>query len=123
MYDSTTPTTLDYIGNYCDGVDVMAYQILQSNQGGNSCPIIVGVGVPRDATAVGIAGASFGLGTQKFVSYPSNVLAYDLNRSAASAYKKQEEALSSSDFTAQLGMFLLQVTRLYLSMSRYQNRC
>ncbi len=87
-HDSTTPTTLDYIGNYRDGIDVMAYQILQSSQGGNSRPIIVGVGAPRDATAIGTASAAAGLGTQKFVSYPPNVLAYDLNRSAASAYKK-----------------------------------
>ena len=43
MCDSTTPTALDYIGNYRDGIDVMAYQILQSNQGGNSRPIILGL--------------------------------------------------------------------------------
>ena len=88
MHDSTTPTTLGYIGNYRDGIDAMAYQILLSNQGGNSRPIIVGAGAPRDAAAIGAASAAFGLGTQKLVSYPSSVLAYDLNRSAASAHKK-----------------------------------
>ncbi len=67
MYDSTTPATLDYIGHYRDGVDVTAYQILQSSQGGATRPIIVGVGAPRDATAIDTAGAAAGLGTQKLV--------------------------------------------------------
>ncbi len=52
----------------------------------------MGVGAPRDATAIGASTASAGLGIQKFVSYPSSVLPYDLNRSAASARKKKEEA-------------------------------
>ncbi len=123
MYDSTTPTTLDYIGNYRDGIDVMAYQILQSSQGGNTRPIIVGVGAPRDATTIGTPTAAAGLGTQKFVSCPSTALAYDLNRSAASACKNQEEALSFSGFTMLLVLFQRLVARLYSSMSRYQNRC
>ena len=30
VYDSTTPTTLGYLGNYRDGIDVLEYQILAS---------------------------------------------------------------------------------------------
>ena len=30
VYDSTTPTTLGYLGNYRDGIDALEYQILAS---------------------------------------------------------------------------------------------
>jgi hypothetical protein len=88
LYDCTTPTTLDYLANYRDGVDTMQYQILASNQGSVSRPIVCGVGVPTEAGVIGSVTAYAGRAAQKFISYPSNVLSYDLSRQASSKFKK-----------------------------------
>ena len=88
VYDCTTPTTLDYLANYRDAVDTMQYQILNSNQGNVSRPIVCGVGVPTEAGAIGSATAYAGRATHKFISYPSNVLSYDMARQASSKFKK-----------------------------------
>ena len=83
-YDSTTPTTLDYLANYRNGVDLIEYQIqqLQTNAGApNTRPAIVTVGVPGPQY---VADGTYNTtGTQKFISYPNNVLAYDHNRTAS----------------------------------------
>ena len=82
-YDSTTTTTLDYLANYRDGVDPMKYQILYVSTGAASAviprPAIYTVGANAEAAA----GTSAGTASQKFISYPSNVLAYDSNRSSS----------------------------------------
>ena len=84
-YDAATPTTQDYLANYRDGADVMSYQILRTGAGtANARPAVFGVGPPADAAG----GSSVGTATQKFISYPSNVLSYDLSSPAASAYRK-----------------------------------
>ena len=88
MYDCTTPTTLDYLANYRDAVDTMQYQILTSIQGGKARPIVCGVGAPTEAGASTSDNFLSGRATQKFISYPSNVLSYDMTRQASSKYKK-----------------------------------
>ena len=77
-YDSTTPTTLDYLANYRHGVDIMEYQIQAHSEAdaANRRPVVIFPGAP----AAPAAGAYTGLGSQKFISYPSNVLSYDNNR-------------------------------------------
>ena len=87
VYDCTTSTTLDYLANYRDSVDTMQYQILSTNQGGRARPIVCGVGVPTEAGAIDSATTFSGRATQKFISYPSNVLSYDLSRQASSKFK------------------------------------
>ena len=69
-------TMLDYLANYRNGVDVMGYQILRTTLGtGGSRPAVFTVGQPSSPLATSSANA-----TQKFISYPSNVLSYDMNR-------------------------------------------
>ena len=75
-YDSTTPTMLDYLANYRNGVDLMGYQIQRATTGtGGSRPVVYTVGQPTSPL-----NTSSGNATQKFLSYPSNVLSYDMNR-------------------------------------------
>ena len=76
-YDSTTPTMLDYLANYRNGVDLMGYQILRTTGGGGtSRPAVFTVGVPTVPTGALLTATA----SQKFLSYPSNVLSYDMNR-------------------------------------------
>ena len=66
---SATPMTLGYLGKYYDGVSVMARQILTPSSAptGHTArrPMLVGVGAPTDAAAVGVGKAYYGLGPQK----------------------------------------------------------
>ena len=80
-----TPTTLDYLSDYADGVDRMPFQIrrVENAAGGAATarPAILDVG-PAAAVA---DGQLRGTGTQAFLSYPNNVLAYDSNRLAGTS--------------------------------------
>ena len=73
-YDDMTPTTLEYFSNYADAVDAMPYTIdVVANSG------FAGVFTPAAAEAVAGAAAAGGRPTS-WISYPSNVLAHDMNR-------------------------------------------
>ena len=86
-YESTTPTTLDYLANYRDGVDLLEYQILMTSAGsGQFRPAVYIVGPNADAaeSSTDLNGTL----TQKFISYNNNVLSYDQNRGVAGAKYK-----------------------------------
>ena len=80
-YDCMTPTALDYLAEYKDGVHRMDFQLDQNSQG-QPCAYV------RDATdSQPPAGNTFaGTKSTAFVSYPNNSLAFDMNRPAATAY-------------------------------------
>jgi hypothetical protein len=86
-YESTTPTTLDYLANYRDGVDRLSYQILASSGGGGvtrAAVFTVGANTDTDEGPTDPNGKL----SQKFISYNNNVLSYDQNRGVAgSKYK------------------------------------
>ena len=92
-YDSTTPTTLDYLASYRDGVEPLKYQISRTTaatalnaNGLIASGIAAGVAraallVPGDVPADAVDTNPFGgTATQKFRSFPTNVLSHDLNR-------------------------------------------
>jgi hypothetical protein len=85
---------VDYLSEYRDALDVMEYQILATTAGnpatpdtpGALRPAIYGVGantLPASATATS------GRATAKFISYSSNVLAYDKWRGSASGQNRK----------------------------------
>ena len=80
-YDCMTPTALDYLAEYKDGVHRMDFQLDQNNAG-QPCAYM------RDAAdSQPPAGNTFtGTKSTAFVSYPNNSLAFDMNRPAATAY-------------------------------------
>ena len=80
-YDCMTPTALDYLAEYKDGVHRMDFQLDQNSQG-QPCAYM------RDATDSQPPAANTLTGTKStaFVSYPNNSLAFDMNRPAATAY-------------------------------------
>ena len=84
-YNDMTPTTLDYSSDYADGVDRMPFQIRRVENGtgraATAKPAILDVG---PAAAVG-RGKARGTGTQSFLSYPTNVSAYDSSRLAGTS--------------------------------------
>ena len=86
MYEGTTPTTLNYISNYRDGVQPYAYSVGDSIGADDIARI-------RHTTAAadGAESARTGAGApatrvQAFHSYPNNVLAYDYGRPAGSSH-------------------------------------
>ena len=96
LYDATTPTALDYLANYRDGIDLLEYQILAGGQtgaiGGTTTtfrPVVMIPGVDASPATTGAGNAAAnantfqGTATQKFISYPNNVLSYDKQRPAA----------------------------------------
>ena len=78
-----TPTTLDYLSDYADGVDRMPYQIrrVANTDGGSIRPAILDLGAIGAVPDNQFRAAC----TQAFFSYPSNVLAYDSNRLAGTS--------------------------------------
>ena len=55
-YDSTTPTMLDYLANYRNGVDSMGYQILRATGGGGtSRPAVFTVCAPTVPTGTSLS--------------------------------------------------------------------
>ena len=80
-YDCMTPTALDYLAEYKDGVHRMDFQLDQNSQG-QPCAYM------RDAADSQPPAANTFTGTKStaFVSYPNNSLAFDMNRPAATAY-------------------------------------
>ena len=85
-YDSMTPTGLDYLGDYRDGVDTMPFQLdIPSNTTpANFRPVVylqgnANIDPANDAVLNGRRPISY-------VSHANNVLAYDINRPAGTAY-------------------------------------
>ena len=82
-YDATTPTTLDYLANYRDGVDTLGYQIIAATNADAALrPAVLGVGTGGRPAAIGSTGI-YATGTAKFQSYPSIVLSYDMSCSVS----------------------------------------
>jgi len=71
-YDSMTPTALDYLAHYTDGVYKMPFQI--TDDGNDVKALTTGT---VDGT---------GARPQSFLSFPNNILSYDMNRPAGTAY-------------------------------------
>ena len=86
MYESTTPTTLNYISNYRDGVQHYTYTVGDSLVADDVARVIkVSPGNNETGRQAGppIVNATR---VQAFHSYPNNVLAYDYGRPAGSSY-------------------------------------
>lgn len=87
-----TPTALDYLAEYRDGVDLMNFQLdSYSIAGGNQLrPVIYTVGpaeaTPAAATADQPHNPFIAQRPRSFISYPNNVLSYDMNRIAGNSY-------------------------------------
>ena len=84
-YDSMTPTALDFLANYEDAVRRQEFQIDATAAGGaaQNRPIVYFPG----AAEQGPAANQFNETRQfSYTSYQNNVLAYDMNRPAATAY-------------------------------------
>ena len=93
-FDNQTPTSLDYLGNYRDGVQRLPFVIgSRASADGSNLPavyqpITLATQAETEPAAPG-AGApivTHGLTAQAFQSYPNNTLAYDMNRPAASTW-------------------------------------
>ncbi|MFM7980426.1 MAG: hypothetical protein ACKPKO_14020, partial [Candidatus Fonsibacter sp.] len=81
-YDCMTPTTLDYLADYDDALHPMD-MIIES--GTNNYALLYTVG-DEDNEPSATEGQTFGRRPQAWISYPNNVLAYDMNRPAGTAY-------------------------------------
>ena len=100
-YDCLTPTGLDVLGNYRDGVEQNPFTIGSSSQNqvqaaallANSLPCVYNVinaanPIESDpaAVVVGQPMIAAGFTAQTFTSYPNNTLSYDMNRPAGSTW-------------------------------------
>ena len=83
-YDSMTPTALDFLANYEDAIKRNDFQIDLNANGGITRPIVL---TPDAAECYPVDGT--GLQCTRpysYTSYQNNVLAYDMNRPAGTAY-------------------------------------
>jgi len=93
-YECMTPTGLDYLQDYRDGVDLQDYMIDSVGALGNARPVVftvtqdpAGIEQAPDAVASGTLTTAFrGTRAQSFVSYENNSLAYDQRRPAGSTW-------------------------------------
>ena len=79
-YDCMTPTALDYLADYYDGIDEMPFQIDlgQNADASHARPVIY---IPQGhADVVPADGATSGTRPTSYMSYANNVLANDINR-------------------------------------------
>jgi hypothetical protein len=74
-YDGMTPTALDYLGDYADGVEYMPWMIDVVENSGAARVFIPGA---EDRDPVDAAHPGFRI--RRFISHPSNILAFDQNR-------------------------------------------
>lgn len=79
-YDSMTPTGLDYLADYRDGVHQMEFQ-LDMNAGYQPCAF-----VPGDTDSLPTSNTLTGTRSQTFLSHANNILGHDMNRPAGTAY-------------------------------------
>jgi len=80
-YNDMTPTTLDVLADYRDGVHLLPYYLAQGDAN------VIQMMLPNAVYAAPGAGA--GTSPQTFYSYPDNVLGYDQNRLAGTGKKTQ----------------------------------
>ena len=93
-YECMTPTGLDYLQDYRDGVDLQDYMIDSVGALGNARPVVftvtqdpAGIEQAPDALAQATIATAFrGTRAQSFVSYENNSLAYDQRRPAGSTW-------------------------------------
>jgi len=104
-YNDMTPTTLDYVSDYADGVHAMPYVIGRAGNAANGRLAVLMPGANFDVPRTPIAGtdaggiesvanlvANINAGLQgtaptKFLSYPNNVLGFDHNRPSGTSKK------------------------------------
>jgi len=86
FYNDLTPTCLDYLADYRDGMEVLDYHILAASNANqqNLRPVIMRPGTQLIAPA---DNAFFGEAPRKFISYPNNVLGFDQSRIAGTGKK------------------------------------
>ncbi len=86
-FDCMTPTTLDFLADYDDAINPMEFFIHPSAANPAPHPAIYVVGDNNDEPDPDQDQlANFGRRPQTWISYPNNVLAYDMNRPAGTAY-------------------------------------
>ena len=91
-YDCMTPTALDYLGDYRDGIHKMEYQLDVDGTGGGNTdprPTIYRPGTTETKPTGSNAGNDLGFTATRpvsFLSHNNNVLGYDVNRVAGTAY-------------------------------------
>ena len=91
-YDCLTPTSLDYLGNYRDGVHKLPYTVgYLGNPGagaaqGTKVPVIYDIIDANHNESLPADPQHNGYTAQTFASYPNNTLAYDMNRPACSTW-------------------------------------
>jgi hypothetical protein len=96
-YECMTPTTLDYLANYADGVQPMNFQldIATDTTGSNPRPVVYRTStntqevVPTNLAIdnpANFSAAVTGTRTTNFISRNNNVLSYDYNRLAGTSY-------------------------------------
>ena len=95
-YDCMTPTGLDYLGDYRDGVNLQTFCIGQVQSAGGPGKRLAVFNVSTDGAGSQAADLPEGPGevrsafsgtrAQTFVSYPNNILSYDRNRPAGSSW-------------------------------------
>ena len=83
-----TPTTLDYLAQYKDGVDKMQFELGATGTAPNLRPCVYvpqasGASAETEPTSAALFS---GTRSQKYISYPNNVLAFDMNRQSGSSY-------------------------------------
>ena len=77
-----TPTALDYLADYRDGVHPMEFQ-LDLNAGSQPCAYIAGAAESNPAIA---AGTFVVTRPQSYLSHANNILGHDMIRPAGTAY-------------------------------------
>jgi hypothetical protein len=86
-FDCMTPTTLDFVADYDDAINPMEFFLQPSAANPAPHPAIYVVGDNNDEPDPDQDQlANFGRRPQTWISYPNNVLAYDMNRPAGTAY-------------------------------------
>ena len=97
-YNDMTPTTLDYLGDYRDGIDMIPYQIGRSTADDRLVCLTpaAALQVPGALAGNTLANINAGLtGTapQSFISYPNNVLGFDQSRPSGVGKKTQTQRI------------------------------
>ena len=83
-YDCMTPTALDYLANYGDAVQGMDWQLDVPTGPYQKYPVVYGIG--NTDTEPGFDSVRAGARPLAFHSFANNVLAYDMNRPAGTAF-------------------------------------
>ena len=85
-YDSMTPATLDYLADYDDALYPMEYFPRPADGVNASSKPVIYAAADVDSKPNEAGGKYYGERQQTWWSYANNVLAYDMNRPAGTAY-------------------------------------